>query len=38
MKIKQFEYVAAGHDLSHWNSTWAKSCVFVMGFLSCPEH
>lgn len=36
MKIKLFEYVAAGHDLSHWNSDMCKKLCICDGW--CPRH
>lgn len=36
MKIKLFEYVAAGHDLSHWNSDMCKKLCICDGW--CQRH
>lgn len=37
MKIKLFEYVAAGHDLSHWNSDMRKKLCICDGFFMLPK-
>lgn len=36
MKIKLFKYVAAGHDLSHWNSDMHKKLCICDGW--CSKH